>query len=109
MNKKIAIIGNREQVQGFSLLGVEVVPTADAATAREKLLALRRDSDYAAVFVMEDVMAELSAEDERKIATSFTPAVIPVSSLDTSTGYGTARLRRLVERAVGSDITITEK
>ena len=46
----------------------------------------------------------ISAEDEKKLSRGALPAIIPLPSHQGSSGYGLARLKRIVERAIGSDI-----
>lgn len=110
---RIVIVGTKEVVAGFALLGVDVVAVQDGKEAAEQLLKLKRTMHtvdgrerhaYGIVFVSEDVLDALSAEDERKLSRGALPAIIPLPSHHRSTGYGLQRLRRIVERAVGSDI-----
>ena len=114
MKHRIAIVGSREVVSSFSLLGVDVVPahTVDEAVAR--LYELRRlttpdeqgieRTTYAIIFVTEDFMADISPDDEKRLARGALPAIISLPSHKGATGYGLRRLKRIVERAIGSDI-----
>ena len=113
MKYKTAIIGSREAVAGFSLLGVDVVPADTSEQAVEELLRLKREmrtengreyNVYAIIFITEDLAGGISADDEKKLARGALPAIIPLPSHQGSTGYGLERLRRIVERAVGSYI-----
>lgn len=110
---RIAMVGSREAVAGFALLGVDIVPVESPEDAQQELLRLRRVTAtdggverplYAIIFVSEDLMEGIAPDDERKLAQNVLPAVIPLPSHRGSTGYGLERLRRIVERAVGSDI-----
>lgn len=111
---RIAIVGSRQSVQGFSLLGADVVPAETTADAIAALYRLKKHTTpdekglerqtYAIVFVTEDLAGGIPAEDEKKLARGALPAIIPLPSHRGSTGYGMARLKRIVERAVGSDI-----
>ncbi|MBU0458250.1 V-type ATP synthase subunit F [Patescibacteria group bacterium] len=114
MTHKIAIIGTWEAVAGFALLGVDVVPVNDSNQAVEELFRLKKDTKpdengvernvYAIVFITEDLASGITPEDEKKLARGALPAIIPLPSHKGSTGYGLSRLKRIVERAVGSDI-----
>ncbi len=114
MNYKIAIIGSRDAIAGFSLLGVEIVPADNPKEATEALLRLKRETQtdergvevnvYAILFITEDLAGGISPDDEKKLARGALPAIIPLPSHQGSTGYGLQRLKRIVERAVGSDI-----
>ena len=113
MKYKIAIVGSREAVAGFSLLGVDVVPVESSQHAVEELMRLKKETrhengrdvqTYAIIFITEDLAGGISADDEKKLAKGALPAIIPLPSHQGSTGYGMQRLKRIVERAVGSDI-----
>lgn len=113
MKYKIAIVGSREAVAGFSLLGVDIVPVDSTAEAVEQLMRLKKETrteggrdiqTYAIVFITEDLAGGISPDDEKKLARGALPAIIPLPSHQGSSGYGLTRLKRIVERAVGSDI-----
>jgi V/A-type H+/Na+-transporting ATPase subunit F len=114
MNYKTAIVGARDAVAGFALLGVDIVPVESEVEAVEQLLRLKKETQtdendkeynaYAIIFITEDLAGGISPDDEKKLAKGALPAIIPLPSHQGSTGYGMQRLRRIVERAVGSDI-----
>lgn len=113
MKYRIAIVGPREAVAGFALLGTEVVAADTTAAAIDALYRLkkavriedgRERNEFAVVFVSEDLLRDISADDEKKLARGALPAIIPLPSHHGSTGFGLQRLKRIVERAVGSDI-----
>lgn len=115
MTYRIAIVGPRETVAAFSLLGVDVVPVStgpEAVAALYKLKRAMRDDRgiqrnvYAVVFITEDLAAGISQDDERKLQRGALPAIIPLPSIHEAGGasYGLQRLKRIVERAIGSDI-----
>jgi len=108
------MVGSKEAVGGFALLGVDIVAVDSNEQAVEELFNLKRDmtqdktgrerNTYAIVFITEDLSSGISPDDEKKLARGALPAIIPIPSHQGSTGYGLQRLRRIVERAVGSDI-----
>lgn len=114
MKCKIAIVGSRDAVAGFSLLGVDIVPVETKEEAVQQLLTLKKDvrtdengreqNTYAIVFITEDLAEGISPDDEKKLSRGALPAIIPLPSHQGSTGYSMQRLKRIVERAVGSDI-----
>ena len=106
---KVAVIGGRQDILGFSALGFTVLEAADTEAARE---ALRRatagtgsggvsDGGYAVIFITEAYAAEL-ADDISKFDDAPTPAILPIPSA--SSGFGMKALHDRVKRAVGSDI-----
>ncbi len=113
MKYKTAIIGSKDAIAGFSLLGIDTVAVETPAEAVEKLLELKKDTrteggrelnTYAIIFITEDLAGGISPDDEKKLARGALPAIIPLPSHQGSTGYGLERLKRIVERAVGSNI-----
>lgn len=114
MKYRIAIVGTKETVGGFALLGVDIVPVDNGVQAVEELLRLKRmmqkddkgveRNAYAIIFITEDLAGTISPDDEKKLSRGALPAIIPIPSHRGSTGYGLDRLKRIVERAVGSDI-----
>lgn len=111
---KIAIVGPKEAVEGFALLGIHIVPTSSHQEAVKALLELKKATHtdehgrerhlYGILFVLEDVVSSMSPDDERKLSRGTLPAIVPLPSHRGSTGYAAERLRKLVERAVGSNI-----
>lgn len=114
MKYRLAMVGSPETIAGFALLGADTVPVHSAQQAVEELYRLKRmtkkDSagvernTYAIVFITEDLASAISPDDEKKLAKGALPAIIPLPSHQGSTGYGLQRLKRIVERAIGSDI-----
>lgn len=109
---KIAIVGAKEAIIGFKAVGFEIIACQDKKEAVEILYKLKKQSNseqegqdaYGIVFVTEDLAKDIPLEDYRKITDSPFPAVIALPSHKGSTGFGLTRLKRIVERAVGSDI-----
>jgi len=106
---KIAVVGTKEVCMAFTLLGVDAVPTDSADGAIEELFRMKKETEtgeqgYAAIFITEDLAESISPDDEKKLAKGALPAIIPLPTHRGSTGYGLARIKRIVERAVGSDI-----
>lgn len=108
------MVGSREAIAGFSLLGIDVVAVSDPKEAVQELFTLKRKTMndesgierpvYAIIFVTEDLIENIHQDDEKKLAKGALPAIIPLPSHRGSTGYGLDRLKRIVERAVGSNI-----
>ncbi len=111
---RIAIVGSREAVAGFALLGLDVVPVESRERAVEELYRLKKETSpdelgvernrYAIVFITEDLASGISTDDEKRLGRGALPAIIPLPSHKGSTGYAMGRLKRIVERAIGSDI-----
>lgn len=111
MDYKIAIVGPKEMVLGFKGLGLEVHDAESQSAAEEVLFELKKQtitessSDrYAIVFVLESFIKNLDREKYQKLSQGALPAFIPIPGLTGSTGFGDEKIRRIVEKAVGSDI-----
>lgn len=99
---KIAVIGDRDSVLGFRALGLEVFPCDDPTEARKTLHHLAR-SEYAVIYITEQLSAQISSEVER-YKDNLTPAIILIPGKSGSLGLGSSALQSAVERAVGADI-----
>ena len=112
MTYTIAIVGRREEIMGFAAVGLRIFPVADSKEARETLFDLKAQlsSDdpeaarCAVIFVMEEFLRELPQEDYDKLAADALPAIIALPGNTGSSGSGNEKIRRIVEKAVGSDI-----
>lgn len=99
---KIAIVGRKDVYLGFKALGLTVVDARTVAAAERAIQDLVAQS-YAIIFVSESLAAELESAIERYRQQS-TPAIVMIPDNRGSLGIARARIRRLVERAVGIDI-----
>jgi V/A-type H+-transporting ATPase subunit F len=99
---KIAIIGSPDSVLGWRALGLTTFGVHKLDQAQEALNEIDKGG-FAIVFITEDWYGKLE-EDLIKFKERALPAIISVPSQHGSTGAGLENLRRIVERAVGSDI-----
>ena len=99
---KIAVIGDRESVYGFSSLGIDIYPayTGDEA---EKLIDKLAKENYAVIYITEALAKQASATIEKYIR-EITPAIILIPGVSGNTGEGMSSVLRSIERAVGSQI-----
>lgn len=97
---KIGVIGPRDQVLAFMAAGFTVY---DAQSRREALTALKKakGEDCAILYITAALAGEIEAEIAR-LSKDTLPAIVTLPDMDS--GYGTAQLKRAVERAVGADI-----
>ena len=99
---KIAAIGDRDSVQGFASIGLEVY-FADEKQEAEKLLKIIANDNYAVIYITEKLASMIPQEIE-KYTEAVTPAIIPIPGVSGNTGEGMNNVSRFVEKAVGSDI-----
>ena len=99
---KIAVIGEKDSIIGFSALGFDIFPI-DQENAHAEFKRVSTDKDYAIIYLTETFYEELSA-DIAKFKDSVTPAVILIPGAGGSLGFGTTALDAAVERAIGANI-----
>lgn len=110
---KFAVVGNVSSVKLYQALGAETYPVTTTDEAREQtesLFSAHKDDEnknavYAVVFVEEDYYKVFPEDLIEKFSRKALPAVIPVPSPKSGDdNFASNRLRKIVERAVGSDI-----
>ena len=112
MNYKVAVVGTREITSAFSVLGFDTFCVYSTQECIKTLLKLKENNDeegdeknaYAIIFVVEDLIKSIPEDEYKKINTGALPAIIPLPGHKGSTGFGETKLRKIVEKAIGSDI-----
>lgn len=99
---KIGVIGHRDAVLGFKAAGLDVFPVAQAQDAAHTVNRLASQG-YAVLFITEQIAQEIPETIQRYKAMAY-PALIPIPGTSGHTGYGMARVRQNMEKAVGADI-----
>ncbi|MDR3149359.1 MAG: V-type ATP synthase subunit F [Oscillospiraceae bacterium] len=104
-NYKIAVIGDKDSVTAFKVLGLSAFACEDAAEAKQLLRGLKRGDkgSYAVIYITEQLAAELPDEVAafREIAV---PALILIPSKGGSLGLGLDTLMAAAERAAGTKL-----
>jgi vacuolar-type H+-ATPase subunit F/Vma7 len=110
---KLAVVGKESSVLLFRALGCETYGVFNQEQAQESVEKLFRanlgdeskTAEYAVVFVEESYYKEFPEELIEKFTKKALPAIIPVPSANSDDpNFSSNRLRKIVERAVGSDI-----
>ena len=104
---KIAVMGDKTSVLGFGGLGLDTFDVPDLAEARD-VWARVAAGDYDVVFLTDDLYPSV-ADLVDATADQPTPAVTLIPPAGGGGGAGAARLRRVIERAVGTDVLVREK
>lgn len=99
---RIAVLGDKDSVYGFSALGLSVFPVNDSENAAGLLKKLAGDN-YAVIYITEALAASISDEIE-KYSEMPLPAIILIPGVSGNTGRGIMSVKKSVEQAVGSDI-----
>lgn len=110
---KLAVVGNESSVLLYRALGCETYGVFDQDAARaktEELFAANSGDEnktavYAVVFVEENYYKSFPDDLVERFSRKALPAIIPVPSPTSGDdNFASNRLRKIVERAVGSDI-----
>ena len=107
MYKKVAVLGDRDSIYGFSALGLNLFFAERQEEVKKYFLQLC-SQDYAVVFITENATDMLNDEIE-EVSSRLTPSVILIPGIKGNTGQGMKSLKRAVEKAVGSDILMKDK
>ena len=99
---KIAVMGDRESICGFSGLGIKPFAVTEAAEA-EGILKSLCEQDYCIVYITERLCEDIWSVIERYRKRPL-PAIIPIPGVKGNTGRGMSEIHKAVEKAVGSDI-----
>lgn len=110
---QLAVIGNESAILIFRSLGCEThsVSNAEDAQAKAEELFMANQGDenktatYAVVFVEEGYYKEFSEDLVERFTKKALPAIIPIpSGSNDGDDFAEKRLRKIVEKAIGSDI-----
>ncbi|MCX7778857.1 MAG: V-type ATP synthase subunit F [Patescibacteria group bacterium] len=107
MEYKIGIIGHKDVIFGFKAFNLEIFPITNLEEGKEAIKKISQDN-FAIVFITEDWEEKLE-EELLPLKTSTIPAVVSLPTHLGSTGYGLRELKKIVEKAVGSDILFQNK
>ena len=99
---KIAVMGDRDSVMGFKVLGLDVFPVTDPEEGRKTLHRLAREP-YAIIYITEQLASRITDEVAR-YKDQLTPAVILIPGKEGSLGIGMSKVSESVERAIGANI-----
>jgi len=99
---KIALMGDRDTIIGFKLLGVSIFPVNKKEESVETLNKLVKE-EYAVIFITEEIGCQIIEEIEILQKTSFTSITI-IPSKSEKKYLGLKILRNNIEKAIGTDI-----
>jgi len=99
---KIALMGNRETIIGFKLLGLSIFPVNKKEESVEILNKLVKE-EYAVIFITEEIGCQIIEEIEILQKTSFTSITI-IPGKSEKKYLGLKILRNNIEKAIGTDI-----
>ena len=103
---RIAVVGDRESIYGFSALGLETFFVSEKDEAKKIIKHLVLDNCMV-IYITEALFYELEGEIEA-INKSTKVSIVPIPGVLGSSGAGMQSLRKSVIQAVGSDILFTQ-
>ena len=102
MSHKIAVVGDKDSILPFKILGLNVYPCHDAQTARRMIDELSEE-EVGIIYVTEAIASQIP-ETIRRYDAEISPAIILIPNHKGSLGIGKSRIQENVEKAVGQNI-----
>lgn len=99
---KIAIMGDRDSIVGFTPLGLDAF-AEDSMEEPAKVLRNLIENNYAVIYITES-LAERLSDEISKVSELPTPVIVPIPGITGNKGMGMKAIGEAVEKAVGSDI-----
>lgn len=99
---KIGVVGNRDAILPFRMIGFQTFPVSTGQEATNTLRKLAH-SDYGIIYLTEDMAAEIP-ETLAYYDSQVSPAVILIPTHKGKTGLALKRLQDNVDKAVGQNI-----
>ncbi len=100
---KLAVIGDKYSVYGFTTLGFDVFYADTADSASVLLKEITSTEQYAVIYITEFLASYIMNEIE-KYSYKPLPAIILIPGVKGNTGEGHRAVKKSVVKAVGSDI-----
>lgn len=98
---KIGIIGDKQSVQGFKAVGLNVYDCTSKEEAKNILHNIAKD--HAIIYVVEDLYDQVK-ETIYEYSDERLPSIVPIPGMKGSLGIGLSNIKKAVEKAVGADI-----
>ena len=102
---KIAVVGDRELVLGYRLLGVEAAFVASRENAQKLVIDLFDSNSYGLIIAGDDVRRALSVAARDKLESSIVPLVVFMPPVDSAVPQEES-LAKLARRVLGVDIKV---
>lgn len=102
MAYEIAVIGNKDAVSAFKMVGLKVFDATTGDQARQLIKELAEDN-YAVIFLTESLVEQIP-ETMAEYDLKYLPALIPIPDGVDSSGLGMERISRSASKAIGQNI-----
>jgi V/A-type H+/Na+-transporting ATPase subunit F len=102
---KIAVVGERELVLGYRLLGVQDAFQAGKDDVQKIVMDLFNSNEYALIIIGNQARGGLSASVKERLESSITPLVVFMPSLDSQAREESLSI--LARRVLGVDLKVS--
>lgn len=102
MAHNIGVVGDKDSILPFKILGFSVFATSEPTEAREIIDRLAKEN-YGIIYLTE-YLAQHMTETIRRYDNAMVPAIILIPNHSGSLGIGKQRIQDNVEKAVGQNI-----
>lgn len=102
MANKIGVIGDKDSVLAYKMLGFSVYFASEAKETR-RIIDKLADEDYGVIYLTEQ-LAEMVPDTIRRYDAKMKPPIILIPNHEGSRGIGKRRVQENVEKAVGQNI-----
>lgn len=102
MAHKIGVVGEKDVVIPFQIIGFDAYPVNDSTEARQTIDKLAQEK-YGVIYLTETIAKEIP-DTIARYDTQVVPAIILIPSHKGSLGIGKQRVNENVEKAVGQNI-----
>lgn len=102
MAHNIGVVGDKDSILPFKILGFSVFATSEPEEARETIDRLAKEN-YGIIYLTEELAKDMS-DTIRRYDALLTPAIILIPNHSGSLGTGKKRIQDNVEKAVGQNI-----
>ena len=103
---KVGVLGDKDSILGFKILGIPVFPVRVKEEAERILKSMAKD-DYAVIYITEQIASEIIDTINIYRDEKF-PAIILIPGNGGSLNIGKDQIRKSVEKAVGANIFYEE-
>jgi V/A-type H+-transporting ATPase subunit F len=98
----IAVVGDKDSIQGFLALGLDVFEAYSGDEAESVIKKLAAEG-YSIIYITEEAANDIMSIID-SYSTEKTPAIILIPNNKGTLGIGMSGVKKSVERAVGADI-----
>jgi V/A-type H+-transporting ATPase subunit F len=106
-NLRIGVVGEEDAILAFKAIGAVAVPAVTADEVTSALFKLSQDQ-VPVIFITEQA-ARMMPEALERYETTPDMAIIPIPGIMGTDGYGEARVRGNIIKAIGADIIFNQE